>query len=164
MIDPKELRLGNLVNVQLNYDEVSYDECEVEQITDKYLHHTLPAGGGTNTEWEKVEPIPITEEWLERLGFRLDSESNWRCAYNQISRIDRLYVQSIFAAYEENNMKIDVVLDPESLKIRRVGIHGFAYSGMSGVSGSPIDLKYVHQLMNLYYSLTGEELTVKEKV
>ena len=27
-----------------------------------------------------------------------------------------------------------------------------------------IELKYIHQLQNLYYSLTGEELSIKEKV
>jgi hypothetical protein len=38
----------------------------------------------------------------------------------------------------------------------------YVYLSFEGVSPIQINLEYVHQLQNLYFALTGEELVVKE--
>jgi hypothetical protein len=84
----------------------------------------------------EIDPIPLSIEWLERLGFvkdmgggggLLEFEKGFICFYD---------MKTPLVAYTDEMAK-----------------------------GTPMPhLKYVHQLQNLYYSLTGEEITIKEKV
>jgi len=47
-------------------------------------------------------------------------------------------------------MLIDVIYNGDGTELRRIGIKGtIAY-----------DIKHVHRLQNLYFDLTGEELTL----
>ena len=72
----------------------------------------------------RYEPIPLTEEWLLKFGFKSKSygygDSEWK---------------------QWNNGKIT--------------LNGFRET-LSGV-----DCEYIHQLQNLYFALTGEELEIK---
>ncbi len=69
-----------------------------------------------------AEPIPLTEEWLLKFGFkRHPNYSYWFCG------------------------RIILVIDN--------GVYFLCDVDMR------IDIKYVHQLQNLYHALTGEELT-----
>lgn len=80
----------------------------------------------------EIEPIPITEEWLDKLGFRgkkvYDAIFEWRIG--------------------------------DSLKEHCIQTDGEAFVWTHYKDG--IDIKFVHQLQNLYYALTGEELTISE--
>lgn len=83
----------------------------------------------------EVEPIPLTAEWLERCGFKKGS-SYIGIGYhwdgpNEISIV------------EQNVDKEDT----------------YRLYGSEWTIGN--DFKYLHQLQNLYFSLTGEEL-IKE--
>lgn len=81
-------------------------------------------------EFESLKPIPLTEEWLLKLGFR-NSES-----------ID-------FRWYKEWNGDIIIAYDVDDASLMISDTWQFGKR------------KYVHQLQNLYYALTGEELTIK---
>lgn len=119
MIDPRELRIGNLVQDVFGIGEVS---C----IPNKDLVSLLKDGNIFYRMSEEVNPIPITEEWLRRLGFVNRDSNVW---YR-----DWIYV---------------LLYD----------------SGLTFVCGSRhVDFFYVHQLQNLYFALTGEELTLNQKV
>jgi hypothetical protein len=102
MINPKELRIGNILQKSTNelliVGEITDNGfgCKVVD-RDKF---SLPTG------WE-IHPIPITEDWLLNFGF------------------------------EQNGHKLPIQLH------QRGKTH----------------IKYVHQLQNLYFALTGEELT-----
>ena len=72
---------------------------------------------------EFIKPIPLTEEWLLRLGF----ESTNTYYFSKCN----LHLQG--------------------------DIRGF-HLVISRIDG--IKVKYVHQLQNLYFALTGEELTI----
>lgn len=74
--------------------------------------------------FDEIEPIPLNEEWLTRLGF-VDNE--------------KYALHNIFIWYGNH-----------------IGI-----KGMLGIV-KPFECKYVHQLQNLYFSLTGEELILKQ--
>ncbi len=76
---------------------------------------------------DKYKPIPLTEEWLEKLGIRK--------AFNDYDQID-------FCGYYCDKL-------PQG---------GFIFKATE----TPI--KYVHQLQNLYFALTEEELEIKELI
>lgn len=80
--------------------------------------------------YEPYQPIPVTEEWLLRFGFKKTE--------------DTLFGMDEF----------------------RMHGYSFALSNLSLENGFGIinehPTKYVHQLQNLYFALTGEELTYKE--
>jgi hypothetical protein len=89
---------------------------------------------------EDFEPIPITEEWLLKFGFEdVDlnmSGSNWL-----VKEQKGIWRQAIRIAYSEKSEEWSLTLEcvsPPTLSIVR--------------------LKYVHQLQNLYFALTGEEI------
>lgn len=89
--------------------------------------HLITAWG---VDWpiEDFDPIPLTPEWLERLGF-----------------IDDLpWAKGNFRVDSENRFHV---------------VDGTGYSVIVARN-----IEYVHQLQNLYFALTGEELTIKETV
>ena len=88
--------------------------------------------GYNNIEW--FEPIPLTEEWLLKFGFVAKSlYSNFILNEIEIASSVRFVKTN-----ERNSFYLDGEI-PEFMKIRIVN---------------------VHQLQNLYFSLTGEELVV----
>lgn len=78
------------------------------------------------------EGIPITEEWLLKFGFVHHHDTPHP---NRVFR--KNYVEGFFDLEE---------------------VISFFYGG----NFTSVELKYVHQLQNLYFSLTGEELTIKK--
>ena len=89
-------------------------------------------------DWERVNnkrlfdctPIPLTEEWLLKFGFEKTKENF--CTYD-LGKIS-IYMPSIY--YEEGRTY---------------------FNSWVIIEKSP---KYVHQLQNLYFALTGEELKI----
>ena len=132
MIDSNEVRIGNLVNY--NDGEYGFDDYVV--IIEPHEIHTYRtiAERIKNAEFH---PIPITPEWLERLGFEKrispKGHENWV-----------MYSQHHFA-----------------FVLREITpFIGFTYHSYGTDHSLQID--HVHQLQNLYHALTGQELTVKE--
>ena len=111
-----ELRIGNLVNYNeggifkvIGIHEFGID-CENEIET-------------TYMEYENFKPIPLTEEWLLKFGFK----------NNRLGLFDCVKVG-----------------DDIGYHIYFIGKH-------------LKEVQYVHQLQNLYFALTGEELTIKDE-
>ena len=109
-----ELRIGNYVQDH-NGQILDIIRLEGMEITD-YL-----------------KPIPITEDWLKRLGFE------------NYGHIYTLHFKNGFALNYNT-----------SLKSWFLSIHSTTTTAIS-------DFKYVHQLQNLYFALTGEELKIIQK-
>jgi hypothetical protein len=81
-------------------------------------------------------PIPLTPEWLERCGFIIHKNG--------------LFVNNdIWIEYKELSTPV----------FTPVYSDGSSFRGYIGKH-----ITYLHQLQNLYHSLTGEELTIKETV
>lgn len=76
------------------------------------------------------KPIELTEEWLKKFGFEYDydQESKSWSLMTSCEKFDYLF---------EISNKYQEYFQPDFLRI---------------------DIKYVHQLQNLYYALTGTEL------
>lgn len=86
----------------------------------------------------EFEPILLTEEWLVKLGFDLINEG-YLCLDCGIS--------------VNFKFKKDGSLLKGQIMQMRFGV---------GYTNSRNDrIKYVHQLQNLFFALTGEELTIK---
>jgi hypothetical protein len=77
-----------------------------------------------------IKPIYLTEEWLERLGFDITGEDDFDKTFGDIKQI------SIRKNKLHNTDKFGVYLSQ-----RRI-----------------VNVKYVHQLQNLYFALTNTEL------
>ena len=90
----------------------------------------------------KFEPIPLTEEWLTKFGFEFDNHYPTKDEGNYSLNPDDFY--TIEACREDKN---------DILKY-------YAYCG--GSEYKMHEIKHVHQLQNLFFALTGEELTTKK--
>lgn len=86
----------------------------------------------TAIDHRNLKPIALTAEWLRRLGFKE--------AYRSSSRIR--FELSNYCRYD---------FDLDSNKI----LQGFLYFG------NYIKCNYLHQLQNIYFTLTGEELKIE---
>lgn len=82
-----------------------------------------------------IKPITITEEWLVKFWFKL-TISNKDSGYKQYG-LNKKGFDIMFS--------IECNCNPECF-LENIGI----------------EINYVHQLQNLYFALTGEELTIKE--
>jgi hypothetical protein len=81
-----------------------------------------------------ISPIQLTEEWLIKMGFEKSVDTT-----NLFVKIENINeVQYEISFYE----KVGCSLYAEEFWLKD-------------------EIKYVHQLQNLYYALTNEELTIK---
>lgn len=92
---------------------------------------------------QEYEPIPLTAEWLERFGFE-DVYSN-----------KNLYSLSIISGGFAQIVSVGNTSGEISVALN-IGSNDFSDFEAS------INLHHIHQLQNLYYSLTGKELEIKE--
>jgi len=128
-----ELRLGNLAKTK-DKDLLEVRGIESDNVTYYVINrdrYPLPEG------W-KAEPIPLTEEWLLKFGYK----------HFQSEHI-----------YSEWALVIDGILKYKIFQSSYTGVETFTFPN----SNKPVTLKHVHQLQNLYFALTGNELTIKEQ-
>jgi hypothetical protein len=114
-----ELRIGNSIMQDEDFVFVTY--WRLKLIEDGVLIY---------------KPIPLTEEWLLKLGFKYKEWDNHFIIKN--------------GDYFNSIKKYD---------------DGWRYNTDESEATCYYltTIKYVHQLQNLYFALTGEELTIKNK-
>lgn len=132
-IKVQELRCGNFI-----YHDSLMKRNDIFKITPRFFSSL--AGGQSYEDQadaskqldEYWQPIPLTEQWLLDLGF-------WKV--------------------EENVYSIDTVVSPLRFCLWK---DNFLWRfGFDGITMHCFKMDYVHQLQNLYYALTGEELELK---
>ena len=146
-----ELRIGNLVyyhvedNIEGDYDVVNTIDYEDIRII-----------FGIGDDYYK--PIPLTEEWLKKLGFKYQE----RDVSHGNGKIERFWIMKWSSDGDEYWLEIN--LHPITKDT-----NGFFWLNWNIGGGNHFvhlphscKLHYVHQLQNLYFALTGEELTVKD--
>jgi hypothetical protein len=83
--------------------------------------------------WDNdIEPIPLTEEWLLKFGFEKITHAVRSYSYHICDKNERYWFFRISGQFGTITREITCVLSYE--------------------------IKHVHQLQNLYFALTGEEL------
>ena len=119
-----ELRLGNLIEVYLEpqiseWLDIKVNLSNLEQIINKD---------------KAFRPIPLTEEWMLKLGFEYLDAFSWL----------------------KNGLTLDNTVAHFSFDIWR-GTYSIENCDFNEL---PMEVKYVHTLQNLYFALTGEELQI----
>lgn len=132
IMDARELRIGNWYKNKSNDVKLMY-----QQITYFEDAHYVSV---------YCEPIPITEEWLLRFGFE---------------KIQEGFFESFVIKYW-NNIKTVESKIKLSLECLGDGETGIYYIAIWIGADSVVHLYYVHQLQNLYFALTGKDLTIKD--
>jgi hypothetical protein len=129
-MEAKNLRLGNLI---LNKNG------EVERVRTLYNKSINGYDGNAGIQPDDEDdfnPIPITKEWLLKLGFELDHE---------------------YGVAEKEEEKFYIITNSAS---------GYFLGEYMPAEDHFIarfqSIKYVHQLQNLFFALTGKELELKE--
>lgn len=91
---------------------------------------------------ESITPIPLTEEWLLKFGFEVKPDNpKQKPQYNGDFLFD-------MCGYQFSNSE--------------KGQDGGVYSW--DLNRGDTIIKHVHQLQNLYFALTGQELTIHDPV
>ena len=128
-MDARELRIGNYIQYFGNV-------VQVEGIVNESNGFGLQLNGGdfASINSNSLEPIPLTEEWLLKFGFKAHTYEDEVFGY----------VLNDFGYINEYQFRIRNFIDFEGIII-------------------PKAIKTVHQLQNLYFLLTAEELTLKNK-
>lgn len=113
-MEAKELRIGNYV----------LEKGRLVRIHDGFgIDHA-----------HNFEPIPLTPEWLERLGFNDMADNGEQWAVNGANDDFCLLFTGNEFVYEFENYQWQI---------------------------NNLVVEYVHQLQNLYFALTGKELELK---
>lgn len=143
MIDVKDLRIGNYLCYKGNAD-IWFEVDELHSLDGGLLYaagsDVMRRAYGKNIDlyknWFRAKEfagIPITPEWLEKLGLEKDDH----CDY---------------CRWLTSNYQVVVETSPPGTSVCILDEHSdYAFVR---------DIEYVHQLQNLIYNLTGQELTI----
>jgi hypothetical protein len=129
-MEARELRIGNLCK------EITPIKNGIMIVSKRHFE---------NIENNEIDlfPIPLTEEWLLKFGFK-KNESKWF----QIN-----YFTDCSESAEEMGIVFNIVSN-------RCGFYDV--ENEDGYAMTAKRIYYVHQLQNLYFALTNTELTTQE--
>jgi hypothetical protein len=138
-IQPQELRIGNLLYFKRfpNVPE-SFEVIKVTSISKNgFISFVNSDGEKENYFIDCFEPIKITEEILFRFGYEIQKE------YNGVS-----FKRDNFNLWKGNGWDFFLL--------------SISSMNMEGINEFEIEVKFAHQLQNLYFALKGEELQFKQ--
>lgn len=128
-----ELRIGNWIQFRYTETPVRITLGDfVREYNDEHL--------------EDYEPIPLTEEWLIKFGFR-----KYKNGYIITPSMGMDYGYVIEHYEWRGDWAFGILYYDPARDCDIDEVYNFCGTG----------LKHVHQLQNLFYSLCGEELTIK---
>ncbi len=155
-MDAKQLRIGNIVgrgymNPSPTGSKKQYDPCDIKSlgIEKVIVNEKLYSKSLIKMDYSNLKPIPLTEEWL--LKFGAEKISHFTVSNSIILKLKRNLQLSFGNVGTPNFMVFIQEVDGKYIS-DLMCIHNFDYEKQM----------YVHQLQNLYFALTGEELTLKQ--
>lgn len=140
-----ELRIGNYVSCKMG----EYPVC---QILDDLVMLKIYDDRDSSMFYDQVQPIPLTEKWLEDFGFTDYQKSDDPEHLNEYGQD----WHKIYLAPDERTY-----LHNERDEGWRASFQSAMYDESTGLTAFSEQIQFVHQLQNLYYALTTQELTSK---
>lgn len=131
MIAANELRIGNWVTHFGNYGKIE----SIKKDFGNYLVYGKLNNCDFGNVIDAIQPIPLTPEILEKCGFEIHSKYSF---WNFITK---------------NGFAISMWMEDKPCA-------GFEIKGVCYWGEGFTEVKHLHQLQNLYFALTGQELTV----
>lgn len=132
----KELRIGNYVDIYYVSDITGAEKRIFKNaIVDTIDSKFIKHNGSSYAYKENIKPIPITEDWLIKFGFEkktINGSDTW------------LFNDCIFEIIK-NKLSFSLSL-----------------ADNTGEIVFEKEVSSVHQLQNIFFALTGEELKLKE--
>ena len=128
-MEAKELRIGNYIQGYLEPPISEWIETTVYLETLRAILKSPETHG--------YRPIPLTEEWLIRFGFK------------------SMPSKAMTVSFDKNKLQI-VLAGNFMYKEGRTYFNSWCINDWQP--------EYVHQLQNLYFALTGEELTTHKAI
>jgi hypothetical protein len=159
-----ELRIGNFVmnvNTELQVCQIFNDSFQ-----------GMFVGGKSVYTFEHSTPIPLTEEWLLKFGFEKKPVYGWKGnGYDYQPETSKTECQDyvidagdeddfFFVRYSTWSYREDV--DSEWTSNISTWFHKGSWYEKANAQIPCTQIGYVHQLQNLYFALTGEELTIQK--
>jgi hypothetical protein len=133
MIQANELRIGNWV---LHMGEM----VQIDAIdSDESLNILADSTGNIASRCDIAHPVPLTPELLEHCGFKLSQSLGGYYLFLFDSDCTFLWTPKGLELHIDNETELKILSAKQESKIL-----------------------YLHQLQNLYFALTGQELTIKD--
>jgi len=143
MIQGKEIRIGNYIKDRggkiLRVDFIEYVENGFDT---KFGQKMFVEGQEVHsmTEYsEYADPIELSEEWLEKFGFVKTDDYGDIIYYEPKERGNRSY----YVCFDHGAISFGLSV----------------FGTCTSLLYDDVNLQYVHQFQNLYYALTGIELS-----
>lgn len=127
-MEAKELRIGNYVKC-LSAERQLIGITKRNGHNETSVHYAEFSGLSMAFKLIHLNPIPLTEEWLIKLGFEGNED----------------YVQELVYEYHSPEHTFQLT-------------HECDHIWLCGNEETHLEIKYVNQLQNLYFALTGREL------
>jgi hypothetical protein len=137
-----ELRLGNWVD---NGGGDNY-------IIDTSWMMDIMNEAQVNNGMAEVKPIPLTEEWLDKFRDKDEDVIEWTSPFHSYR-----YCFDNSKVYILKNY-FDVVINDDGVFFILQGLDDNSERSTGYYDTADVKLEYVHQLQNLYFALTGNEL------
>ncbi len=142
----RELRIGNYVIDDIFLYTISgidlhsvWGQIESVNNTARARIEDFYEDGNYHLNIENIEPIPLTEEWLIKFGFEKIKDEVSPYKDGEYTITSKRF--TVFRKYP----------------ITHNSVFGWY---IKKINFSEINIKYVHQLQNLYFALSGKELIV----
>jgi hypothetical protein len=127
-----ELRIGNWVYIT--------HLLFYKQETEVNIHNLMYLSGEIKEPIEfEIEPIPLTEEWILKFGFQQTDPKKFIGGLYTRKKTDGFY---------------GFYINKETMS--------YCTFDYEGTIEDIIKIEYVHQLQNIYFALTNEELAIKK--
>jgi len=133
MIKERELRIGNILSLKQHWGS---EIVVIEAIYKKGFDVKSLTDNKEYTKLDRLsaDAIPLSEGWLLKFGF----------VFNTAKRQYEINVDGFASEFPVWEFRDEMFIAP------------------MGNDTGHIHINYVHQLQNIYFALTGEELTIKD--
>jgi hypothetical protein len=141
-----ELRIGNLVDLGNRIAKVIENNSLACVVVD------LEETQDTIEDYERTKPIPLTEAWHNKFGVQKNGFLSFEYVLPRKNNID---IRVVFQG--------DYVFLRQSSSMRKSASKNHIMDDVISIWNKDLTKRdmYVHEWQNLYFALTGEELTFK---